>query len=94
MAHVVNVRAQLARPPEELWKTRMLENWPQADIPVRTVRELRAHEATIPAGTLARLVRALGRTSGPERPEDSFEIELGGTVMAVTRADIEEMPTR
>jgi hypothetical protein len=40
------------------------------------------------------LVQALGRTSGPERPEDSFEIEIGGTVIAVTRADIEEMLTR
>ena len=72
----------------------MLDNWPQAEIPVRTVRELRAHEATIPAGTLGRLVRALGRTSGPDQPEDPFEIEIGGTVMTVTRADIEEMPTR
>ena len=61
---------------------------------MRTVRELRAHKATIPAGTLGRLVRALGRTSGPERPEDPFEIEIGGTVMTVTRAEIEEMPTR
>ena len=61
---------------------------------MRTVRDLRAHEATIPAGTLARLIRALGRTSGPERPEDPFEIEIGGTVMTVTRAEIEEMPTR
>jgi hypothetical protein len=72
----------------------MLENWPQAETPVRTIRELRAHEATIPAGTLGRLVQALGRTSGPERPEDSFEIEIGGTVIVVTRADIEEMLTR
>jgi hypothetical protein len=39
----------------------MLENWPQADIPVRTIRDLRAHDAMIPAGTLGRLVRALGR---------------------------------
>jgi hypothetical protein len=72
----------------------MLDNWPQAEIPVRTVRDLRAHEATMPAGTLGRLVRALGRTSGPDQPEDQFEIDIGGTVMAVTRADIEEMPTR
>ena len=61
---------------------------------MRTVRELRAHDAMIPAGTLGRLVRALGRTSGPDQPEDPFEIEIGGTVIAVTRADIEEMPTR
>ena len=60
----------------------MLDNWPQADIPVRTVRDLRAHEALIPAGTLGRLVRALGRTSGPEQPEDAFEIDIGGTGMA------------
>jgi hypothetical protein len=72
----------------------MLDNWPQADIPVRTVRDLRAHDATIPAGTLGRLVRALGRTSGPDQPEGQFEIDIGGTVMAVTRADIEEMLTR
>jgi hypothetical protein len=72
----------------------MLENWPQADIPVRTVRDLRAHDVTIPAGTLGRLVHALGRTSGPEQPEDQFEIDIGGTLIAVTRADIEEMLTR
>ena len=72
----------------------MLDNWPQADIPVRTVRELRVQEATIPAGTLGRLVRALGRTSGPDQPEDQFEIAIGGSIMVVTRADIEEMLTR
>jgi hypothetical protein len=72
----------------------MLANWPQADIPVCTVRELRVQEVTIPAGTLGRLVRALGQTSGPDRPEDPFEIEIGGTVMAVTRADIDEVLTR
>ena len=72
----------------------MLDDWPQAETPMRTVRELRTHEATIPAGTLGRLVRALGRTSGPERPEDPVEIEVGGAVIAVTRADREEMLTR
>ena len=72
----------------------MREHGPQADTPVRTLRDLRAPEATIPAGTLGRLVRALGRTSGPEQPEDQFEIDIGGTVIAVTRADIEEMLTR
>jgi hypothetical protein len=72
----------------------MLENWPQAAIPMRTVHELRAHDAMIPAGTLGRLVRALGRTSGPDQPEDQFEIAIGGSIMVVTRADIEEMLTR
>jgi hypothetical protein len=72
----------------------MLDNWPQAEIPVRTVRDLRVQDATIPTGTLGRLVRALGRTSGPDQPEDPFEIEIGGTVIAVTRADIEEVLTR
>jgi len=61
---------------------------------VRTVCELRTHEATIPAGTLGRLVRALGRTSGPERPEDPGEIEVGGTGITVTHAESEEMLTR
>ncbi len=83
-----------ARQAEEPWRTTDVSELATGGYPrVHGPRTARAggHDPDWHAG---RLVRALGRTSGPDRPEDPFEIEIGGTVMAVTRADIDEVLTR